>query len=168
MQPNAVMPVSMRHLGCPISSGVSRCKYLNFLSLLPQTFMFAVFDDASESVQNATGPIDDGYIANAVSSLPGDPFCCAGPEPEMDGGMFHSCSNLTAVNVLQPSHSCGCFTKRCAPCVVICTTTMPAEHTSHLSKKFHVHIHVSAMATGRLPACVNIAAYRQRCLVLVS
>lgn len=50
-----------------------------------QTFMFAVFDDAAESVQNATGPIDDGYIANAVGSLPGDPFCCAGPEPEMDG-----------------------------------------------------------------------------------
>ena len=48
--------------------------------------MFAVFDDASENIQNLTGPIDDGYIANAVGSLPGDPFCCAGPEPEDDGG----------------------------------------------------------------------------------
>ena len=74
--------------GWPLLRGVSSCKVLSLLCLLLQTFMFAVFDDASESVQNATGPIDDGYIANAVGSLPGDPFCCAGPEPEMDGGMF--------------------------------------------------------------------------------
>lgn len=50
-----------------------------------QTFQFAVFDDASQNIQNATGPIDDGYIANAVGSLPGDPLCCAGPEPLDDG-----------------------------------------------------------------------------------
>ena len=52
-----------------------------------QTFMLAVFDDPSQGSQNETGPIDDGYIANAVGSLPGDPFCCAGPEPEDDSGM---------------------------------------------------------------------------------
>jgi len=46
-----------------------------------QTFMLAVFTEQSQNVQNETGPIDDGFIANAVGSLPSDPLCCAGPEP---------------------------------------------------------------------------------------
>ncbi|DBA78463.1 hypothetical protein WJX79_001206 [Trebouxia sp. C0005] len=50
-----------------------------------QTFQLAVFTDASQNIQNATGPIDDGYIANSVGSIAGDPFCCAGPEPLDDG-----------------------------------------------------------------------------------
>ena len=50
--------------------------------------MLAVFDDADENIQNATGPIDDGYIANSVGSLPGDPLCCAGPEPLDDGKSY--------------------------------------------------------------------------------
>ena len=47
--------------------------------------MLAVFTDASQNVQNETGPIDDGFIANAVGSGPSDPLCCAGPEPLDDG-----------------------------------------------------------------------------------
>ncbi len=50
-----------------------------------QTFQLAVFTDASQNIQNATGPIDDGYIGNSVGSIAGDPFCCAGPEPLDDG-----------------------------------------------------------------------------------
>ncbi len=50
-----------------------------------QTFMLAVFTEESQNVQNETGPIDDGFIANAVGSLPSDPLCCAGPEPLDDG-----------------------------------------------------------------------------------
>ena len=69
--------------------------------LVLQTFMFAVFDDASENIQNATGPIDDGYIANAVGSLPGDPLCCAGPEPLDDG--------KPAALVLGPRNSPECL-----------------------------------------------------------
>ena len=47
--------------------------------------MFAVFTAASQNIQNATGPIDDGYITNVVGALPGDALCCAGPEPLDDG-----------------------------------------------------------------------------------
>ncbi len=47
--------------------------------------MLAVFTEESQNVQNETGPIDDGFIANAVGSLPSDPLCCAGPEPLDDG-----------------------------------------------------------------------------------
>ncbi len=54
--------------------------------------MFAVFTDADQNIQAQTGPIDDGYIANSVGSLPGDPFCCAGPEP-LDNGKCQRCSN---------------------------------------------------------------------------
>jgi len=50
-----------------------------------QTFQLAVFTDASQNIQNATGPIDDGYIANSVGSIAGDPLCCAGPKPLDDG-----------------------------------------------------------------------------------
>lgn len=57
--------------------------------------MFAVFDDASQNIQNATGPIDDGYITNVVGALPGDALCCAGPEPLDDGEFYrkHTCVN---------------------------------------------------------------------------
>ena len=50
--------------------------------------MFAVYDDASQNIQNATGPIDDGYITNVVGALPGDALCCAGPEPLDDGELL--------------------------------------------------------------------------------
>ena len=55
------------------------------LPCLMQSFMFAVYEDASQNIQNATGPIDDGYITNVVGALPGDALCCAGPEPLDDG-----------------------------------------------------------------------------------
>lgn len=47
--------------------------------------MFAVYDEASQNIQNATGPIDDGYITNVVGALPGDALCCSGPEALDDG-----------------------------------------------------------------------------------
>lgn len=50
-----------------------------------QTVMMAVFTDESQNIQNLTGPIDDGYIANAVGSIGSDPYCCEGPEPLDDG-----------------------------------------------------------------------------------
>ncbi|KAA6422589.1 MAG: hypothetical protein FRX49_07450 [Trebouxia sp. A1-2] len=58
-----------------------------------QTFMLAVFTEESQNVQNETGPIDDGFIANAVGSLPSDPLCCAGPEPLDDGTMSTTWDN---------------------------------------------------------------------------
>lgn len=51
-----------------------------------QSFMFAVYTEASQNIQNATGPIDDGYITNVVGALPGDALCCSGPE-KLDDGM---------------------------------------------------------------------------------
>ena len=51
-----------------------------------QSFMFAVYEEASQNIQNATGPIDDGYITNVVGALPGDALCCSGPE-KLDDGM---------------------------------------------------------------------------------
>ena len=42
----------------------------------------AVFTTEDQNVAGESGPIDDGYITNAVGSLPGDPYCCTGPEPE--------------------------------------------------------------------------------------
>ena len=63
-----------------------------------QTFMLAVFTEESQNVQNETGPIDDGFIANAVGSLPSDPLCCAGPKPLDDGTactpQLHSCCHM--------------------------------------------------------------------------
>lgn len=50
--------------------------------------MFAVFEEAEQNIQNATGPIDDGYITNVVGALPGDALCCSGPEA-LDDGMPH-------------------------------------------------------------------------------
>ena len=50
--------------------------------------MFAVYETAEQNIQNATGPIDDGYITNVVGALPGDALCCAGPEP-LDDGMYN-------------------------------------------------------------------------------
>ena len=46
--------------------------------------MMAVFTTEDQNVAGESGPIDDGYITNAVGSLPGDPYCCTGPEPEPD------------------------------------------------------------------------------------
>ena len=73
-----------------------------------QTFMMAVFDDASENIQNATGPIDDGYIANAVGSDPSDPYCCAGPEP-LDDGELDAAPNAAILKrvVLHYVNSCS-------------------------------------------------------------
>ena len=51
--------------------------------------MFAVYEEASQNIQNATGPIDDGYITNVVGALPGDALCCAGPEA-LDDGMLYA------------------------------------------------------------------------------
>lgn len=50
--------------------------------------MFAVYEEAEQNIQNATGPIDDGYITNVVGALPGDALCCSGPEA-LDDGMPH-------------------------------------------------------------------------------
>ena len=50
--------------------------------------MFAVYTEAEQNIQNATGPIDDGYITNVVGALPGDALCCSGPEA-LDDGMPH-------------------------------------------------------------------------------
>ena len=57
----------------------------SYQSVVLQTFQLAVFTNASQNIQNATGPIDDGFIANSVRSIAGDPYCCAGPEPLDDG-----------------------------------------------------------------------------------
>lgn len=46
--------------------------------------MMAVFTSEDQNVAGESGPIDDGFITNAVGSLPGDPYCCTGPEPEPD------------------------------------------------------------------------------------
>ena len=47
--------------------------------------MFAVYTEAEQNIQNATGPIDDGYITNVVGALPGDALCCSGPDALDDG-----------------------------------------------------------------------------------
>lgn len=60
---------------CGVSGGV----------FLLQSFMFAVYEEAEQNIQNATGPIDDGYITNVVGALPGDALCCSGPEALDDG-----------------------------------------------------------------------------------
>ncbi|KAL3147413.1 hypothetical protein ABBQ38_014479 [Trebouxia sp. C0009 RCD-2024] len=57
----------------------------NEIILHMQSFMFAVYTEASQNIQNATGPIDDGYITNVVGALPGDALCCSGPEKLDDG-----------------------------------------------------------------------------------
>ncbi len=59
-----------------------------------QTFMLAVFTEEDQNIQDETGPIDDGFIANAVGSLPSDPFCCAGPEPLDDGTLHIYCNTI--------------------------------------------------------------------------
>lgn len=61
------------------------CAPSNRVTVL-QSFMFAVYTEASQNIQNATGPIDDGYITNVVGALPGDALCCSGPE-KLDDGM---------------------------------------------------------------------------------
>lgn len=76
--------------------GTSQCKWQsNGMQL--QTFMLAVFSEESQNIQDETGPIDDGFIANAVGSLPSDPFCCAGPEPLDDGKLDNGCHKPTTL-----------------------------------------------------------------------
>lgn len=75
-------------MASPVSSPVllshSCVQVLRTLCLL-QSFMFAVYTEAEQNIQNATGPIDDGYITNVVGALPGDALCCSGPEALDDG-----------------------------------------------------------------------------------
>lgn len=48
--------------------------------------MLSVFTSEDQNVAGESGPIDDGFITNAVGSLPGDPYCCDGPEEGEDAG----------------------------------------------------------------------------------
>ena len=69
--------------------------------------MFAVYTEAEQNIQNATGPIDDGYITNVVGALPGDALCCEGPEKLEDGMSTHTCREpkqtfLTSWHALVP------------------------------------------------------------------
>ena len=45
-----------------------------------QTFLMAVESSNSSVPGRLPGPTDDGYISDALRSVPQDPFCCAGPE----------------------------------------------------------------------------------------
>lgn len=54
--------------------------------------MMAVFTTEDQNVAGESGPIDDGFITNAVGSLPGDPYCCTGPEPEPETTNGKRCS----------------------------------------------------------------------------
>jgi hypothetical protein len=59
------------------------------LDMCAQTFMMAVYENATDLPDPSPGPTDDGYIAVAVKSVPQDPFCCAGPTTLDDGAHRH-------------------------------------------------------------------------------
>lgn len=90
------------------------------LGVLLQSFMFAVYEEASQNIQNATGPIDDGYITNVVGALPGDALCCAGPEALDDGMLYAVPAVLPEADICHP-----------ACCVVYLGTGRIATHLAH-------------------------------------